>query len=212
MFLIYCTEMLHGMGDQRSTDLGTLKHVGLTYLMPNHEPLEPPINKKEDKSDHGFNHLQIACMLCLHNKLIAFDKDPDMQVPTFSPMQLLTHCRTMGALQEGLINATTCNWPTISYMDDIYDPDDRLKGLFRGHAAFRVSFHLHTGSLLKCLLFPVLYSSVHWTGHRRNGYCRWQHVKAIKERSLGPHLSDPTGHCICTCTGKPELIYSEVVI
>ena len=146
------------------------------------------------------------------NKLIAFDEDPDMQVPTFSPTQLLTHCRIMGALQEGLINATACNWPTIFYMDDVYDPDDRLKGLFRSHATFRVSFHLHTRSLLKCLLFPVLYSSVHWTGCRRNGYCRWQHVKAIKERSLGPHLSDPTGHCICTCTGKPELIYSEVVI
>ncbi|KIM56237.1 hypothetical protein SCLCIDRAFT_29775 [Scleroderma citrinum Foug A] len=74
--------MLCGMGDQRSTDLGTLKHVGLTYLMPNHEPLEPPINKKEDKSDCGFNHLQIACMLCPHNKLIVFNEDPDMQFYT----------------------------------------------------------------------------------------------------------------------------------
>lgn len=140
-----CAWMLRGMGDQRSTDLGTLKHVSLTYLMPNHEPLEPPINKKEDKSDRGFNHPQIARMLCPCNKLIVFDEDPDTQVPTFSPTQLLTHCRIMSALQEGLINTTACNWPTIFYMDNVYDPDDRLKGLFCGHAAFRFYTHLFIG-------------------------------------------------------------------
>ena len=60
MFLIYCTEILRGMGDQRLTDLGTLKHIGLTYLMADHEPHEPPISNKAEKSKRGFNHPQIA--------------------------------------------------------------------------------------------------------------------------------------------------------
>ena len=37
------------MSDQMSTDLRTLKHVGLTYSMADHEPHEPPIGKKEEK-------------------------------------------------------------------------------------------------------------------------------------------------------------------
>ena len=59
-------------------DLGAVKHAGLTYLMPNGEPLELPISKKGDKLDHGFNHPQIAQMLCLCKKLTLFDEDPDM--------------------------------------------------------------------------------------------------------------------------------------
>ena len=74
----YIVKITKGMSEQHSTDLGAVKHTGLTYLMLNHEPLEPPISKKGDKLDCGFNHLQIAQMLCPHKKLTLFNEDPDM--------------------------------------------------------------------------------------------------------------------------------------
>ena len=81
-----CVQIARGMSEQQSTDLGAVKHAGLSYLMPNHEALEPPIGKKVDKSDRGFNHVQLARMLCPHKKLIAFDKDPDVYVLMFPLM------------------------------------------------------------------------------------------------------------------------------
>jgi len=178
--------MIHGMGDQCLTDLGALKHVGLTYLKANRAPLDPPIGKKEDKSDRGFNHPQIAWMLCPCKKLVSFDEDPDVQVPTSSLTQLLTCYRIMEALQDGLINTSASNWPTIFYEDNVYDPDDRLKGLFCGHATFRVSPHMRTGLLLIDFL-PVLCAFIHWTLCRHHGYCHRQHIKAFKEPCLGPY-------------------------
>ena len=74
-----CVQIARGMSEQRSTDLGAVKHTGLSYLMPNHEA-------KVDKSDRGFNHVQLTQMLCPRKKLIVFDKDPDAYVLTFPPM------------------------------------------------------------------------------------------------------------------------------
>ena len=53
----------------------------------------------------------------------------------------------MGALQEGQIKATASNWPTIFYEDNVYDPNNRLKGLFCRHAAFQVSFQARPSQL-----------------------------------------------------------------
>ncbi|KAG8220348.1 hypothetical protein J3R82DRAFT_3443, partial [Butyriboletus roseoflavus] len=134
-----------GMSEQRSTDLGTLKHTVLTYVMLDHKPLDPPISKKEDKSDRGFNHPQIARMLCPCKKLDVFDEDPDMYVLGACRTTSLTCHRIIGTLQDGQIKATAANWPTMFYEDGVYDPDDRMKGLFRGHAALRVYLHLFIG-------------------------------------------------------------------
>ncbi|KAG8218022.1 hypothetical protein J3R82DRAFT_6217 [Butyriboletus roseoflavus] len=103
-----------GMSKQCSTNLGSVKHAGLTYVLSNHEVLEPPIQKREDKSGRGFNHSQIAWMLCPRKKLISFDKDPDMMIR---------------ALQEGLIKMTASNWPTCFYKDSIYDPENKAKAV-----------------------------------------------------------------------------------
>ena len=65
------------MSDQRSTDLGSIKHDGLSYLLPNGSTFNPPIPKSEDKSNRGFNHPQLARMLCPLQKLESFDEDPD---------------------------------------------------------------------------------------------------------------------------------------
>ncbi|KAF8132265.1 hypothetical protein EV363DRAFT_1449241 [Boletus edulis] len=105
-----------GMSDQRSTDLGSVKHAGLGYLFSNSKVLEPSIAKSEDKSMRGFNHPEIA--------------HPDT---------------ITGAHQEGTIRTTAGNWPTCFYEEGVYDPENRAEGLFRGHAAFRFYMHLFIG-------------------------------------------------------------------
>ncbi|KAF8443782.1 hypothetical protein L210DRAFT_3643378 [Boletus edulis BED1] len=125
-----CTWITRGMSDQRSTDLGSVKHAGLGYLFSNGKILEPSIAKLEDKSMHGFNHPEIARMLCPRKKLDVFDEDPDM---------------ITGAHQEGTIRTMAGNWPTCFYEEGVYDPENRAEGLFRGHAAFRFYTHLFIG-------------------------------------------------------------------
>jgi len=65
------------MGEQKSTDLGSVKHDGLPYLLPNGSAFNPPILKSEDKSNCGFNHPQLVRMLCPAQKVKSFDKAPD---------------------------------------------------------------------------------------------------------------------------------------
>ena len=67
-------------------------------------------------------------------------------------MYLLTCFRIIGDLQDGRIDASALNWPTIFYTDNVYDPEDLLKGLFCSRAAFRVSFCFHFGQLLIAVL------------------------------------------------------------
>ena len=66
------------MSEQRSTDLGSVKHTGLTYLLPNFEPLNPPVGNGPNKSDRGFSHPQIARLLCPRKKLQTFEDDSDL--------------------------------------------------------------------------------------------------------------------------------------
>ena len=69
------------MSEQCSTDLGSVKCTSLTYLLPNFEALNPPVDNSINKSDRGFNHLQIAHLLCPYRKLQTFDEDPDLCLP-----------------------------------------------------------------------------------------------------------------------------------
>lgn len=59
-----CGWITTGMSNQHSTDLGSIKHVGLTYMLHAGEAFDPPIGKGEDKTTCGFNHPQIARLLC----------------------------------------------------------------------------------------------------------------------------------------------------
>ncbi|KAI5990727.1 hypothetical protein EDD15DRAFT_2129364, partial [Pisolithus albus] len=119
-------KLTKGMSEQRSMDLGSVKHAGLTYIplnMNETSALIPPLLKSEDKSDRGFSHPQIARLLCPRKKL---------------------HF-TMTALQTGAIPVTTYNWPTFFYEDGVYDSENRQLGLFRGHIAWRFYVHLFIG-------------------------------------------------------------------
>ncbi|KAI5980896.1 hypothetical protein EDD15DRAFT_2380723 [Pisolithus albus] len=126
-------KLTKGMSDQRSMDLGSVKHAGLAYIplkMNTTFTLDPPLSKGEDKSDRGFNHPQIARLLCPRKKLHLFDED---------------EAGTMIALQTGAIPVTVYNWPSFFYEDGVYDPQNRLCGLFRGHIAWRFYVHLFIG-------------------------------------------------------------------
>ena len=83
--LILFVQITMGMSEQRSTDLGALKHEGLKYLTVTQEPPNPPLGKGQDKSGRGFNHPEIAHQLCPCKKLDIFDEDPDWYV------DILTH-------------------------------------------------------------------------------------------------------------------------
>ncbi|KAF8551670.1 hypothetical protein OG21DRAFT_1524278 [Imleria badia] len=50
--------------------------------------------------------------------------------------------RIIGALQEGTIKTTAASWLTCFYEEGVYDLENRAKGLFRGHSAFRFYTHL----------------------------------------------------------------------
>ena len=48
----------------------------------------------------------------------------------------------IAGLQDGTVHATYRQWPSYFYEDGAYDPNDKLKGLFRGHIAWRVRISL----------------------------------------------------------------------
>ncbi|KAI5999440.1 hypothetical protein EDC04DRAFT_2612176 [Pisolithus marmoratus] len=125
-----CGWITTGMSNQHSTDLGSIKHTGLTYVLCDGEMFDPPIGKGEDKTTCRFNYPQIACLLCPWKKLESFDEDPDIII---------------AALQEGLIKTSTCNWPTVFYAEGVYDPENKLKGLFCSVTAFQFYMHLFIG-------------------------------------------------------------------
>ena len=72
---------MKGMSDQRSMDLGVVKHACLTYvpldMQDKDQALVPSIPKTEDKSSRGFNHPQIARILCPRKRLSEFNTDPE---------------------------------------------------------------------------------------------------------------------------------------
>lgn len=71
--------MSDGLVKARSDDSGSLKHIGLTYVVhdPINETLKPPIPKKKSKAGRGFNHPVLAYHLCPRELLdeFLFDKD-----------------------------------------------------------------------------------------------------------------------------------------
>lgn len=61
----------------RTSDTGNLKH-GIIPLLPKNlltDVVIPPIPKALSKANRGFNHSQIARMMCPRDHLEAFDSD-----------------------------------------------------------------------------------------------------------------------------------------
>lgn len=126
-------KLTSGMSEQRLMDLSSVKHAGLAYIpldMKKLFALDPPLPKTEDKSKRGFFHPGLAKLLCPQKKRQTFDEDPEFM---------------MAAIQDGSIRVTEYMWPSYFYEDGVYDPEDRSKGLFHGHIAWRFYVHLFIG-------------------------------------------------------------------
>ncbi|KZP02808.1 hypothetical protein FIBSPDRAFT_864614, partial [Athelia psychrophila] len=115
----------------RTTDSGNLKHDIVGYLPKRLfvDLVNPPIPKALSKANRGFNHPQIARMLCPRDRLDAFDSDPTM----------------IDQLQAGSVSVTPGDWATFLYNEeDDYDTEDPAKGLFQGYLVVRVAKHIWT--------------------------------------------------------------------
>ncbi|KAG8215130.1 hypothetical protein J3R82DRAFT_8592, partial [Butyriboletus roseoflavus] len=130
LFLIQNDQITTGMSEQHSTDLRSFKIYWTNISLSELESLNPPVSNGLNKSDHEFNHPQIAHLLCPHKKLDVFNEDPDLMIAT---------------LQDGTVNSLVGNWPTCFYEDGIYDTQNKLKGLFCSEMIFRFYKHLFIG-------------------------------------------------------------------
>lgn len=77
MQLTVCIQIESQASEVRTSDSGNLKHSIISYLPKNLlvDVVVPPIPKALSKANRGFNHPQIARMLCPRDQLEAFDSD-----------------------------------------------------------------------------------------------------------------------------------------
>ena len=77
------------MSKGRSTNLASVKHKGMKYMLVNmydkSEALDPPIPEIGDKSMHGIFHPELARFLCPRRDLEEYDEDHDTYVCNFMP-------------------------------------------------------------------------------------------------------------------------------
>ncbi|KAI6096853.1 hypothetical protein F5141DRAFT_1220422 [Pisolithus sp. B1] len=93
-----------------SDDASHLKKVIGLYAMPypDKKGLEPPLGSNESHSRMGFNHLELACLLCPVKHLALF-------------LNNLTE--VWKKLQDGHVTAISANWPVFLYCGDIPGED-----------------------------------------------------------------------------------------
>ncbi|KAG2086775.1 hypothetical protein BD769DRAFT_1681033 [Suillus cothurnatus] len=129
----YITAISSSMSSQRSDDFSSLKYSMLEYILANRstDTLQPPIPKSSCKSNRGVNHPRLARELCPKKWLNEFDEDTDLGIQR---------------LQDGTWPLLATNWPSFLYpADAVYDTEDPIIGLFRGHAGIRAFQHLYLG-------------------------------------------------------------------
>lgn len=130
----------------RSSDCGSLKESGLTYVALDlaNKQLTPAIPARSLKSLYrGFNHLALARLLCPVTALDQFDKDPTAYVNPLGFFLSLTHAyRTIEKLLNGRISVTAHDFPAFLYPEGKFNPENMDAGLFQGPLLIRVRFFL----------------------------------------------------------------------
>ncbi|KAI6017456.1 hypothetical protein EDC04DRAFT_2576794, partial [Pisolithus marmoratus] len=118
----------------RSDDASHLKKVIGMYATPypDKKSLEPPLGSNESRSRMGFNHPELARLLCPVKHLSSFLDNPTESV------------EMRKQLQDGHVTAVSANWPAFLYCGDIpgedFNPVRFDKGFLRGFVLIRVSF------------------------------------------------------------------------
>ncbi|KAG2337030.1 hypothetical protein BDR05DRAFT_895833 [Suillus weaverae] len=120
----------------RSEDASCLKCCMGSYAapFPDKQVVQPVIAKdSKSRSRMGFNHPELAKMLCPVKYLGDYLKDP---------------AGTTKKIQSGTLKVTAALWPTYPYPGDKpgqdFDPDDIIKGLFQGFLLERIIKHIFT--------------------------------------------------------------------
>ncbi|KAI5984379.1 hypothetical protein EDC04DRAFT_2591064 [Pisolithus marmoratus] len=104
------------------------KVIGMyTTPYPDKKSSEPPLGSNESHSRMGFNHPELACLLCPVKHLSSFLDNP-----------------TESQLQDGRVTAVSTNWPAFLYCGDIpgedFNPVRFDKGFLHGFVLIWVSF------------------------------------------------------------------------
>ncbi|KZP19906.1 hypothetical protein FIBSPDRAFT_954973 [Athelia psychrophila] len=128
-----CIQIDEKAKEVRTSDSGALKH-SIVPLLPKNlttDAVLPPIPpKSSSKANRGYNHPQIARMLCPRDRLVDFDSDASV----------------IDQLQAGSIPVTPGDWATFLYNEEEeYDAENPAQGLFRGYLLIRVAKHIFTG-------------------------------------------------------------------
>ncbi|TFK31267.1 hypothetical protein BDQ12DRAFT_729703 [Crucibulum laeve] len=103
-------------------DTAAFKNRILSYIPLDmlNRVLQPPLTSAHAKSLQGFNHLQIARLLCPIKWLEKFNNDPNA---------------FMEQVKDGQIKIKAKDWPAFVYSADVeFDPEDVSNGLMRGYA------------------------------------------------------------------------------
>ncbi|KAI6032143.1 hypothetical protein BKA83DRAFT_16441 [Pisolithus microcarpus] len=103
----------------KSDDASHLKAMISSYVAPHPDKksVDPPLNVKGSKDRLGFNHPELACLLCPVRNLQEFLEDP---------------AEVKKQLQNGGILVTAQKWPAFLYSGDIagknYNPEKSNEG------------------------------------------------------------------------------------
>ena len=73
--LINCFQIDKVLNDACNTDVKRVRNEGMMYLISIADYPTPTMKDLKDKSNHGFNNMVTARMLCPFHMLEDFDKD-----------------------------------------------------------------------------------------------------------------------------------------
>lgn len=121
------------VGSARRDDLNSLRLAVLGFLhtcVPEQCLGNPPLRNGAPKAERGFVHVSTGRLLCPRRKLETFDEDPQ------------AFCN---GVRQGKIAIKTRKWSTFLYPEGVFDRENRLEGLFRGHLLVMVYRHIFTG-------------------------------------------------------------------
>ncbi|KAJ6516980.1 hypothetical protein DFH09DRAFT_1332652 [Mycena vulgaris] len=133
----------------RQNDTGGLKHK-LDYLVSDpSKSLVPAIRESASKSDRGVNHPMLHDAIVswpLRMAINARDTTDNSEESDTLSLEAVNALKALmkGKLITGKAALTAAKYPSCFYADDMYNPTDPEKGLFRSKFLLRVIRHIWT--------------------------------------------------------------------
>ncbi|TFK38280.1 hypothetical protein BDQ12DRAFT_723616 [Crucibulum laeve] len=133
LFDVFIKQLSSAAATARQEDTAALKNriLGYIHLDMLNGVLKPPLTSAHAKSLRGFNHPEIARLLCPIKQLGEFDADPNA---------------FMDQVKDGQIKIKAKDWPAFVYSaDGEFDPEDVSNGLMRGYVGIHAFCCIFTG-------------------------------------------------------------------